>query len=147
MITTFLLILTSDDIVSLLLDFTAVGFVVLLDNAAFEVTRQGLFGTSNKLDTGFIEHTEYAVTRQRTPSLQIGTLVVMFVLVLVEWAVIYAKEVKGAYSLQSIYVKFDDGVFAGLGAYTEIFFMSIKPWSFDIQRLQYKADMDWGSFG
>ena len=145
--TTFLLSLTSDDVVSLLIDFTTIEFVVLLDNAAFEVARQGFYGASNKLETGITQHTEYAITRQQTPGLQIGILVVMFVLVLVGWAIIYAKQIKGAYPTQSIYVEFDDEMLTGLGAYTGFFSLSIKPWSFDIQHLQYKADKGRDSLG
>jgi hypothetical protein len=147
--TTFLLIVESDDVVGLVLDFTAVEFITLLDNAFFLLAKQGFMGPKNRLESEIIVHTdEYSIPawRMKTPAKQIGTLFGKFAILLVVWLVVCTRQLQGYCSPQSIVVQFDDDLRPELGAYSGLYKLKVGR-GFGIGIIKYMAATSEGVIG
>jgi hypothetical protein len=60
---TFMLVVTSFEVVELMLNFTAIELVSLLDNVAFILAKTGVLGLRCKIKTEEIEEREYRVRK------------------------------------------------------------------------------------
>lgn len=140
--------MTSDEVVDLVLDFTAIEFITLLDNAAFFLAQQGFMGRQNKLESEIVAITEYSIPkwRKRTPPRQIFTLFSTFLILVIGWIVVYTRQMQGIYTPRSLVIQFDDDLRPELGAYSGIYNLEIKK-GFSLSRIAYKAVNGKGHIG
>jgi hypothetical protein len=117
---TFLLIVTTSDVVELLFNFTAIEFVSMLDETAFFLSKQvGFAGRSNKMAAKTVEETKYEVLTEKMLShlAKAIFLVASFVILFGGWLTIYYFQLNGEYfSTKPILVQFDDAIGADFGA-------------------------------
>lgn len=86
----------------LLLNFTAIEFVSLIDNAAFVLAAKGFLGIENKKECNLVLETEYPVpeSRKHNPRYQVFTLFVLYFILLGGWAAIFSEQVQGKNSIR-----------------------------------------------
>ena len=148
LIVTFLLITSSDQVVDLILNFTAVEFVSLLDNVAFALAVAGFLGGANQKEALLITSVHYDIPkhRQKSPIQQIIFLVTTFFVLLTGWAAIYALQVRGQFLPQTIVVQFDDNLAKEMGPYSGIYTLKNDPWKGQYNRIYYWAKDYKGAF-
>ena len=147
LVTTFILIVTSPDVVSLLLNFTAVEFISLLDNGAFFLSQQGFLGQVNKEQADEIAETKYELPHRpnRRHSLQMLLLFISYILMLAGWSIIFVQQEQGRFTPSSLTVQFDDELGLELGTYSGVYQLSIRRRAFGFGRIRYANDV--GTFG
>ena len=120
---TFLLVITSDETVELLLNFTAVEFVSLIDNVLFNLAEQGLFGCANRREAKLVHTTHYSLPpgQQQKLRRQGVFLFATFLILIAGWAAVVALQILGVYSTNSIYLQFEDNVKTELGSYSGLY--------------------------
>jgi len=145
---TFLLIVTSHEVVELLLNFTAVEFVSLLDNVAFLLAKKGFMGTENRSEAMLISKTKYRVTTERksNPFQRIISLGGIAFMLLSGWAIIFARQLWGVYLPNQITVQFEDTLSRELGTYSGTYYRENDPWKFDQERVRYISASGRGQF-
>jgi len=116
---TFLLVMTQDDSVELLLNFTAMEFVSKLDDVAFFVARQGYGGEANQ-DAARIMERKYRTKRSRRLT-RTFLLPIIFVALLAGWVTIVIKQDNAAYISDSVYVQFSDDFNSDLGTFSGVY--------------------------
>ena len=130
LVITFVLIVQSNDVVGLFLDFLAVTFVSTLDDIAFALARDGYFSREIRDQTG-------QVMRVRVPKTKITShrfRPILFLLVsgslIAGWGIIKRGQRAGHYlSCRKIAVQFGDEFRATLGFFSSIYEVS----GFDLQ--------------
>ena len=138
---TFLLIITtSDNVVDLLLNFTAIEFVSVLDETVFLLSKVGFVGTRNKMAANKVEEAKYEVHKEKIFShlAKFFVLVTMFVILFSLWiAVFYYQESGRFYSSNPILVQFDDAIGADLGIRSGVYVRDSKKRRFTLKQRQY----------
>ena len=108
----FLLIVTAESVLDVLLSFAAVSFVSSLDQGAFYLAQMGFFGTANKIESILVTEATYAVrkgsSRRLAFRLKAAGLLVVLIVVLSVWAQINDLQRRGHYMTHSLFVQFDD---------------------------------------
>ena len=105
-------------------------------------------GKTNKYETEIIRETEYPITKKASKNRrQLYTLYTTLSMLILVWIVINYRQITGVYTIQNLYVQFDDDLRMELGAYTGFFELSILPWTIGISRLRYVAANGKGFFG
>jgi hypothetical protein len=114
---TFFLIMQSNDVVELLLNFTAMEFVSQLDDAAFLLAKLGFLGPSFRARALEIEEKKYDVKKPkqwyRIHAQQILLSAICLGL-LSGWATVFAKQLKGGFIDKEIFVQMSDEYLADL---------------------------------
>jgi len=123
---TFLLIMQSDTVIELLLNFLAMGFVGQLDDVVFVLTREGFLGKALQKDAKKLSCTFYNVSHLSTESktASFATFAyfgVFFVAFFAAWVTIFSKQVTGEYLCQDIFGEFGDEVVPMLETFTGSF--------------------------
>jgi hypothetical protein len=107
LVVTFFLIVIVDDVLELLLNFTAMEFVSQLDNVAFFLAGTGYFGSKNAEKSKEIEETSYpqaADEKKRRKTLHVILLVVVFSGTLAGWGYIVKKQISNKYLCDQFFV-------------------------------------------
>ena len=146
---TFLLVVTSTDVVELLLNFTAVEFVSLLDNGAFLLAKLGFMGKANKRMADIVTNTDYRVARKQnqSPTWQMWMLIFMYLLLVAGWVFIYALQIRGLYTTGGVVVQFDDELDIALATHSGKYTLHNVRGRFGFDRIRYWADNGPGMFG
>jgi hypothetical protein len=121
LIVTFLLVVTEDTVVDLLLNFTAMEFVSQLDEVAFYLARQGYIGKIVQLRTEKMITTDYFVKRKSRRCLRLTLLLSILIAMLAGWGTVMRKQQKGEYMCEIIHVQFSDEFIPSLGTFSGIY--------------------------
>ena len=135
---TFLLIVTSANVLDVLLNFAAVEFVASLDEATFSLAEYGFLGRTNKLEAALVADSTYRVRRsQGSKVLQTIGLMGILAVVLSGWLYLFALQLRGAYSPKTLIVQFDDQVRPELAAHSGLYVLIPNRGSRPSNRFQY----------
>jgi len=124
---TFLLIMRSDFVLDLLLNFSAIYFVTELDDMVFGLASEGFLGRTLKKETKSLSRNTYFVSHECANSKSanrviIAYYIVLFVSFFVGWGIIYWEQWKGKYLCQQIFSQFGDDILPMLGTFTGLFY-------------------------
>jgi hypothetical protein len=126
---TFLLIMQSETVIDLLLNFTAMEFVSAFDDTAFLIVREGYCGRRNKRLAERVANSEYTLDKSHVLFLKKASrdlfslllLAMMLQAMLVGWAVVFKHQLDGRYMCQKVYVQFGDSLAPELAAFSGIY--------------------------
>jgi len=104
---TFMLIMQSKTVLDLLLNFSAMEFVSLLDDGAFSMLREGYFGVGMMKVATQCEK-KYHVSRLKTSCLLAVYFIIIFAVMFSGWIGVYESQATGEYLCQRMYVQLDD---------------------------------------
>ncbi|CAB9526338.1 peptidase C11, clostripain [Seminavis robusta] len=126
---TFLLIVTSDTVVNLLLSFTAIGFVSSLDDIFFFLSAQGFIGKNCKIDASKVTTTEYQLEKKRGRAAKIILLLSILTGLLVGLGVVVSNQNNGVYLCKTIFVQLGDDFVASMGVFSGLYDIQPAPYS------------------
>ena len=121
---TFMLIMQSKTVLELLLNFSAMEFVSLLDDVAFSMLREEYFGIGMMEHATLCEKKYYVphISSLKSSRFSAVYFIVIFAVMFSGWSGIYSEQATGMYLCQQMYVQLDDefaSALAGLsGIYT-----------------------------
>uniref|UniRef100_A0A7S4INK8 EGF-like domain-containing protein n=1 Tax=Odontella aurita TaxID=265563 RepID=A0A7S4INK8_9STRA len=119
---TFILIMASDDVVGLFLDFLAVTFVSTLDDIAFALARDGYFSKRLRKETGEVLRVRIPKSHQVGHCFRPVVFLVVSAAMLTGWGIVSTNQKKGVYlSSNRIAVQFGDEFRATLGFFSSIY--------------------------
>ncbi len=123
---TFLLIMRSPSVLDLLLNFSAIEFVTMLDDVLFELASEGFLGRKLKKETKRLSSKSYYVSHEHANSysamiVSIAYFVVLFTAFFAGWVVILIKQKNGSYVCQLIFSQFGSEALPMLGTFTGLF--------------------------
>lgn len=125
---TFLLIMQSDNVLDLLLNFSAMEFVSLIDDVTFSLTCEGFFGSMLKREGAALSVTKYRVAHQsdtwKSTLSTASYFVVLFTVMITGWAIIFAKQSSGKYLCEQLFVQLDDSLVHSLGPMSGMYFIN-----------------------
>ena len=107
LLVTFMLIMQSKTVLDLLLNFSAMEFVSLLDDGAFLMLREGYFGIGMMKHATLCEK-KYHVSRLKTSCLAAVYFIIIFVVMFSGWSGVYTSQATGEYLCQQMYIQLDD---------------------------------------
>ena len=115
LIIAFLLIMKSPSVLELLLNFSAIEFVTMLDDTVFELVKEGFFGREMKKEAKRLIRKTYFVSRDCANSksafrVSILYFVVLFLSFFGSWATIASQQNRGFYFCDVISSQFSDEV-------------------------------------
>lgn len=131
LIITFLLIMRSDSVLDLLLNFSAIEFVTNIDDLVFNLAREKLLGHTVKNAAKKVEEKSYYVNQryanpENARKVSIVYFFVLFVAFFAGWGVIFSKQWRGQYLCQLIFSQFGDEINPTLGTFTGLFYKHAK---------------------
>ncbi|CAB9505693.1 expressed unknown protein [Seminavis robusta] len=132
LVVSFLLITTSEAVVDLLLNFTAIEFVSNLDEVFFFLSKQGFMGRTCKKDAGVIASASYVPERKRGSAWKITLLLIILASMMVGWVSVIEAQESGSYLCRSVQVQFGDDFNPQLATFSGIY---------DIQRKQRRFNI------
>jgi hypothetical protein len=121
---TFILIMRADTVRDVLLNFTAVEFVSSIDNVVFYLAKYNYFGRKVKYDAeNEVINGEHFSVRDRNArcGLHFVLLSVIFLSFFGGWLGIVARQNKGGYLSQTVFVQFDDEFSPELGTFSGLY--------------------------
>lgn len=122
----FAIAISSDDVIDLLLDFTALEFVSQFDEAFFFLSRHGFLGLSCEEMALTMTRTSFKVKRRRFDRFfKMACMVAFLVVLLGGWSSVMLQQVQGKFLCQTIMVQFGDDMPA-LGTFTGLYDKSTK---------------------
>lgn len=122
---TFVLILQSEDVVGLFLDFLAVSFVSTLDDIMFALAREGYF--AQRLETEARKMSRLRVSKRQIKTHLFRPLLFLLVSVgmLMGWGIVTSQQLKGAFiQCTSIAVQFGDSIKGDLAFFSGVYVVS-----------------------
>eukprot|EP00985_Skeletonema_marinoi_P013775 scaffold6873_cov72-Skeletonema_marinoi.AAC.2 len=145
---TFLLIMQSDTVIELLLNFLAMGFVGQLDDVVFVLTREGFLGKALQKDAKKLSCTFYNVSHLSTESktASFATFAyfgVFFVAFFAAWVTIFWKQNNGKYLCKHIFGEFSDEVVPILEPFTGSFSRHEEIIGKRLSYINYQGDGNW----
>jgi hypothetical protein len=106
-VATFLLIVYSTQVVELLLNFTAMEFVAILDGSAFEVTSKGFLGSTLAKKTAFVSEVRYTPNDRGVVSRTLWYFAGA-ILVFAAFGTVWGLQTQRKVGDNEVYVQFDD---------------------------------------
>eukprot|EP00577_Skeletonema_sp_RCC1716_P002763 CAMPEP_0113382792 /NCGR_PEP_ID=MMETSP0013_2-20120614/6029_1 /TAXON_ID=2843 ORGANISM="Skeletonema costatum, Strain 1716" /NCGR_SAMPLE_ID=MMETSP0013_2 /ASSEMBLY_ACC=CAM_ASM_000158 /LENGTH=903 /DNA_ID=CAMNT_0000265319 /DNA_START=123 /DNA_END=2834 /DNA_ORIENTATION=- /assembly_acc=CAM_ASM_000158 len=145
---TFLLIMQTETVIELLLNFLAMGFVGQLDDVVFVLTREGFLGKALQKDAKKLSCTFYNVSHLSTESktASFATFAyfgVFFVAFFAAWVTIFWKQNNGKYLCKHIFGEFSDEVVPILETFTGLFSRHTKSYGKRLSYINYQGDGNW----
>jgi hypothetical protein len=125
---TFMLIMQSKTVLDLLLNFSAMEFVSLLDDGAFLMLRQGYFGVGMMKEAKRSEK-KYSVSHTSTlKSMRLSAVyfIIIFAVMFSGWIGIYTNQSKGEYLCQRMYIQLGDEFAPALAGLSGIYTININ---------------------
>jgi hypothetical protein len=107
LLVTFMLIMQSKTVLDLLLNFSAMEFVSLLDDGAFSMLHAGYFGIGMMKHATLCEK-KYHVSRLKTSCLAAVYFIIIFAVMFSGWIAVYTNQVQGKYLCQRMYIQLSD---------------------------------------
>jgi hypothetical protein len=122
LIITFLLVMRSNAVLDLLLNFSAIEFVSNLDNVVFELASEGFLGMALKKKATSLSkkhYLNYSSTNSQAASIAtVAYSAILFVAFYSGWLCIFVKQEKGEYLCDQIFAQFGDEVLRMLGTFS-----------------------------
>ena len=106
LLVTFMLIMQSKTVLDLLLNFSAMEFVSLLDDGAFLMLREGYFGVG-MIKVATQCETEYHVSRLKSLHLSAVYFIIIFAVMFSGWIGVYESQATGEYLCGRMYIQVD----------------------------------------
>eukprot|EP00984_Skeletonema_dohrnii_P022939 scaffold12054_cov112-Skeletonema_dohrnii-CCMP3373.AAC.6 len=148
LIITFLLIMRSNSVLDLLLNFSAIEFVAELDDVVFGLAKEGLLGNVLKKEAKDMEKPKksYHVSKEclntkYAMKMSLGYFVVLFSCFFGSWLYIYWQQRNGEYLCQQIFSQFGDEILPMLGTFTGLFYKHEEKFG---DRASYRDDQPGG---
>jgi hypothetical protein len=141
LVVTFLLVVTEDTVVELLLNFTAMEFVSQLDEVAFYFASQGYIGESVQLKAEKIINTVYFIKRKARGCLRSTLLLSILTALLAGWAVVMRKQQQGTYLCEVIHVQLSDEFIPSLGTFSGIYRRRDISQGLNLGRVEYEESL------
>jgi len=139
---TFLLVMQSETVLDLLLNFSAMEFVSLLDEAAFALIKQGFAGLRLKEVATIVSKTRYYIGgKKSTPYLKLKVALFLLGAMIGGWTAVVIQQERGFYLCKKVFFQIDDTIVPGLGALSGIYLIN-----FDTKfggRVTYESQMQW----
>jgi hypothetical protein len=113
----------SKTVLELLLNFSAMEFVSLLDDVAFSMLREGYCGIS-MMKQATLSETKYSVPHilsVKSSRFSAVYFIVIFVVMFSGWSGIYSEQATGIYLCQQMYVQLDDELAPALAGLSGIY--------------------------
>ncbi len=131
LIITFLLVMQSNSVRDLLLNFSAIEFVTMLDDVVFALASEGFLGRLLKKETKRLSKKSYYVSHEHANSssamkVSIAYFVVLCVSFYTGLGIISMKQKSEHYRCQLIFSQFDDEILPMLGTFTGLFSIHSK---------------------
>lgn len=144
----FLLVVSSSDVVELLLNFTALEFVSMLDDVIFKLASMGYVGVQNFELSELIADRPFMspVSEQRRRGQHQTLLLFFLVAVVFGYSIIYSQQTAGEYTPSVLAVQFDDSLGLVLGTFSGLYFLEIQSLSYGFDRLRYIGENGKGMF-
>lgn len=117
----FFLVVTSDSIYYLLLNFTALEFISQLDEAFFVLSHYGFAGRYCEIAAKAVEETTYYVHTKVYRKRKIALFAIICVLMVGSWIGIATQQRSGAYLCQTLFVQFGDDMDPSLAAFSGLY--------------------------
>ena len=107
---TFTLIMQSKTVLELLLSFSAMEFVSLLDDVAFSMLHEGYFGIGMMEHATLCEKKYYVphISSLKSSCFSAAYFIVIFAVMFSGWSGIYESQATGEYLCQRMYIQVDD---------------------------------------
>ena len=122
LVVTFLLVVTSNTVLNVLLNFAAVEFVAGLDESVFYLASTGFLGRKLMHESVVVAESSYIIrrsaTRKRMHRIQTAGLTTVLFVVMVLWAYLFWLQRSGVYNPKHMIIQFDDLIQRDLGAYS-----------------------------
>jgi hypothetical protein len=122
---TFMLIMQSETVLDLLLNFSAMEFVSLMDDVAFSMLSEGYLGIAMMREARALSMTKYHVaceqTFWRTSRLTAIYFIMIFAVMITGWGMIYMNQASGKYLCERIYIQMDDSLAPNLAMLSGIY--------------------------
>ena len=119
---TFFLIMTAETVIDLLLNFTAMEFVSLLDNVAFFLALEGYIGMSNKVIANRVLHTTYLVAGGKGGRRQrLFFFLAILTSMLVGWGYVFNQQQSGHFLCETVFIQFGDEFLPSLGTFSGLY--------------------------
>ena len=117
---------------------------VYLDNVVFQLCSNGFFGGASKRAAKAVNETKFRPSDNaiRIPFLQIGLLMLSFVVMLAGLAAVLVAQLNGQFLPQHIIVQFDDKIRSDLGTYSGLYALKVNEGRFDHSRVVYESQRD-----
>ena len=115
------MIITSDNVFDLLLNFTAMGFVSELDEVVFMLATQGFAGQPCEEAADLVLTTTYSVPQRKMRATKIIMLVALFAGMVGGWSVVYHNQVSGKYLCKTILVQMGDDLRPELASFSGLY--------------------------
>jgi hypothetical protein len=136
----FILIMRADTVRDILLNYTAVEFVSSIDNVVFYMAKLNYFGRKVKTDAEnpVVDEEHFAVRdRDSRFGLHFVLLSLIFLSFFGGWLGVVAKQNKGDYLPQMVFVQFDDEFLPALGGFSGIYDIGKAGDIFSVSRVEY----------
>ena len=121
LLASFFLVVTSETIYLLLLNFTALEFISQLDEAFFVLSHYGFAGRSCEIAAKAVEETTYYVHTKVYRKRKIALFASICVLMVGGWVGIATQQNSGAYLCQTLFVQFGDDMDPSLAAFSGLY--------------------------
>jgi hypothetical protein len=119
---TFLLVMQSENVLDLLLNFSAMEFVSLLDEAGFTLIKQGLVGSEMRKAAKRVSRTYYHVPHGKHKAWSSAAFLILLMGAMIgAWGAIYSRQLQGDFVCDRIFVQLDDGFVPTLGAFSGLY--------------------------
>jgi hypothetical protein len=119
---TFLLVMQSENVLDLLLNFSAMEFVSLLDEGGFTLIKQGFVGSEMRKVAKRVSRTYYHVPHGKHKALSSAAFLILLIGAMIgAWGVIYSRQLQGDFVCDRIFVQLDDGFVPTLGAFSGLY--------------------------
>jgi hypothetical protein len=122
---TFMLIMQSETVLDLLLNFSAMEFVSLMDDVAFSMLSEGYLGIMMMKEAKALSVTKYHISYEKsfwkTSRLTAAYFIMIFTVMITAWGMIYANQASGKYLCERVYIQIDDSLAPNLAMLSGIY--------------------------
>ena len=108
-------------LLSLLLNFTAMGFVSELDEVVFFLAMQGFVGVQCEEAAEIVTGTSYYVPKKKLRATKMVLLSCLFSAMVAGWSVVVQNQVNGKYLCSTIFVQIGDDLLPALGTFSGLY--------------------------
>ena len=117
----FLLIVSSETVIDLLLNFTALAFVGQLDEVAFFLAKQGFSGRECLKQATMISEAEYPIPRRMVYFRKSIMMIFILIIMLIAWGAVRVNQVAGEYMCNTLVVQMGDEMRPELGTFSGLY--------------------------
>lgn len=122
LVVSFLLIMQAETVIDLLLNFTAMEFVSMLDEAAFVFIKEGYVGKPMKRTAKVVSRTSYYTDGQDRVLFKTFTILFLLAALLVPgWGLIFYRQNQGYYLCSTVFAQWGDDFLPELSTFSGVY--------------------------